>query len=109
MRWTEHADGGSTSEVRYYLLTRYLSGKRFAEAVRGHWSIESRHWALDVTFREDDSRSRERGLANNLSWPRRFAVTLLKRHPAKDGIRGKMLRRGYNPAFLAEVLMLNNV
>jgi hypothetical protein len=37
------------------------------------------HWVLDVTFREDESRTRERILANNLSWLRRFAVTLLKR------------------------------
>ena len=26
-----------TSAVRYYILSKYLSGKRFAEAVRGHW------------------------------------------------------------------------
>ena len=78
--------------MRYYILSRYLSGKRFGEAVRGHWGIESMHWVLDVTFREDDSRTRERTLGNNLSWLRRFAVTLLKRHPVKDSLRGKMIR-----------------
>ncbi len=109
MRWTTRADGSQTSEVRYYISTRYLSGKRFAEAVRGHWSIESMHWVLDVTFREDDSRTRERTLANNLSWLRRFAVTLLKRHPANDSLKGKMLRCGYSAAFLTEVLTLNSV
>jgi len=109
MRWTQHADGQETSEVRYYISTRYMSGKRFAEAVRGHWSIESMHWVLDVTFREDDSRTRERTLGNNLSWLRRFAVTLLKRHPADDSIRGKMLRCAYNTDFLSEVLSLNSV
>ena len=107
MRWTTQADGSESSEVRYYISTRYVSGKRFAEAVRGHWGIESMHWVLDVTFREDDSRTRERTLANNLGWLRRFAVTLLKRHPAKDSIRGKMLRCGYSTAFLTEVLTLN--
>lgn len=105
MRWTTHADGSQSSEVRYYISTRYLSGKRFAEAVRGHWGIEALHWVLDVTFREDDSRTRERTLANNLSWLRRFAVTLLKRHPDKDSIRGKMLHCGYSTEFLTEVLM----
>jgi predicted transposase YbfD/YdcC len=109
IRLTRHADGRETSDVRYYIVSRYLSGKRFAEAVRGHWSIESMHWTLDVTFREDDSRTRERTLGNNLSWLRRFAVTLLKHHPAKDSLRGKMLRCGYNPDFLVEVLMLNKV
>ena len=109
LRWTTHADGSTSSDVRYYIITGHISGKRFAEAVRGHWGIESMHWVLDVTFREDDSRTRERTLGNNLSWLRRFAVSLLKRHPIKDSIKGKMLRCGYNRDFLAEVLTLSRV
>lgn len=109
LRLTQHADGRETSEVRYYICTRYLSGKRFSEAVRGHWAIESMHWTLDVTFREDDSRTRERTLANNLSWLRRFAITLLKHHPAKDSLTGKMKSCMISTAFLTEVLSLNRV
>src|SRR5262245_49528336 len=103
LRVTQHADGRETDETRYYILSRYLSGKRFSEAVRGHWGIESMHWVLDVNFREDDSRVRERTLGNNLSWLRRFAVTLLKRHPIKDSLRGKMTRCLMNTEFLTEV------
>jgi predicted transposase YbfD/YdcC len=106
VRVTQHADGRETAETRYYILSRYLSGKRFSEAVRGHWGIESMHWVLDVNFREDDSRTRERTLGNNLSWLRRFAVTLLKRHPINDSLRGKMIRCMMNTAFLTEVLTL---
>jgi predicted transposase YbfD/YdcC len=106
VRIPTHPDGSQSDEVRYYMLSRFLSGKRFAEAVRSHWSIESMHWVLDVTFREDESRTRERVLANNLSWLRRFAVTLLKRHPIKDSIRGKMIRCLMNTQFLDEVLTL---
>jgi predicted transposase YbfD/YdcC len=106
---TRHADGRESDEVRYYLSSRYLSGKRFGEAVRGHWGIESMHWVLDVNFREDDSRTRERNLGNNLSWLRRFAVTLLKRHPEKDSLRGKMMSCMLNTDFLAQVLSLQRV
>jgi predicted transposase YbfD/YdcC len=106
LRVTQHADGTESDEVRYYLCTRYRAGKRFGEAVRGHWGIESMHWVLDVTFREDDSRTRERTLGNNLSWLRRFAVTLLRRHPVNDSLRGKMLRCLMNTEFLTEVLTL---
>ena len=106
LRVTRHADGRETDETRFYILSRYLSGKRFSEAVRGHWGIEAMHWVLDVNFREDDSRTRERTLGNNLSWLRRFAVTLLKRHPVKDSLRGKMIRCMMNTEFLAEVLTL---
>jgi predicted transposase YbfD/YdcC len=106
VRITQHADGTESDEVRYYLVTRYLSGKRFGEAVRGHWGIESMHWVLDVNFREDDSRTRERTLGNNLSWLRRFAVTLLKRHPDKDSLRGKMMSCMLNTDYLTQVLSL---
>jgi predicted transposase YbfD/YdcC len=106
VRITRHAGGTETDDVRYYVMSRYLSGERFAQAVRSHWAIESMHWVLDVTFREDDSRTRERTLGNNLSWLRRFAVTLLKRHPIKDSIRGKMIQALMNTAFLTEVLTL---
>jgi hypothetical protein len=40
VRITRHANGSETDEVRYYLSSRYLSGQRFADAVRGHWGIE---------------------------------------------------------------------
>lgn len=106
VRVTQHADGSEAVEVRHYILSRYLSGKRFSEAVRGHWAIESMHWVLDVNFREDDGRTRERTLGNNLSWLRRFAVTLLKRHPINDSLRGKMIRCMVNTDFLTEVLTL---
>jgi predicted transposase YbfD/YdcC len=106
VRITRHADGTESDEVRYYLVTRYLSGKRFGEAVRGHWGIESMHWVLDVNCREDDSRTRERTLGNNLSWLRRFAVTLLKRHPDKDSLRGKMMSCMLNTDYLTQVLSI---
>jgi predicted transposase YbfD/YdcC len=109
VRITRHGDGSETDEVRYYLSSRYLSGRRFAEAVRGHWGIEAMHWVLDVNFREDDSRTRERTLGNNLSWLRRFAVTLLKRHPDKDSLRGKMMSCMLNTDYLTQVLLLQHV
>lgn len=37
VRITTHADRSQSDEVRYYMLSRFLSGKRFGEVVRGHW------------------------------------------------------------------------
>ena len=67
------------------------------------------HRVIDVNFGEDDSRTRERTLGNNLSWLRRFAVTLLKRHPAKDSLRGKMMSCMLSTDFLTQVLSLQHV
>ena len=87
VRITERPDGTTTGDTRYFIGSRFLSGRRFAQAVRGHWGIEnSLHWVLDVTFDEDQCRTRNRHMADNLSWLRRFAISLLKRHPSKDSI-----------------------
>lgn len=38
-------DGKDCNEVRYYILSRQMSARDFARAVRGHWGIENRlHW-----------------------------------------------------------------
>jgi len=67
--------------------------------------MESMHWVLDVNFREDENETCARSLVNNLSWPRRFAVSRLKKHPnAKESIRGKMQIAAYSTDFLEEVL-----
>ena len=105
-RMMTRPDGTHSDDVRYYILSRDLSGPRFAAAVRGHWGIEnSLHWVLDMNFREDENRTRERTLANNISWLRRFAISKLKQHPLKDSLRGKMQAAGWSDDFLAEVLM----
>lgn len=105
IRVTQHPDGRESFDTRYYIASRYLSANRFADVVRGHWSIEnSLHWVLDVVFDEDRSRARERRLADNLAWLRRLAVGLLKRHPGKESIRCKMKMAGWNNDFLTEVL-----
>jgi predicted transposase YbfD/YdcC len=65
--------GRTSLEGRYYILSRQLSAKEFADAVRGHWSIENQlHWQLDVSFREDESRVRTGHTAANLSVNRRL-------------------------------------
>jgi len=107
VRVSESNQGKTTDDVRYYIASRYLSGQRFADAVRGHWGIEnSLHWVLDVTLNEDQSRTRNRRLANNLAWLRRFAISLLKQHPAKASIKGKSRMAGWSTDFLTEVLAL---
>jgi len=105
VRVTEKSDGATSGDVRYFISSCYPSGSRFAQAVRGHWGIEnSLHWVLDVTFDEDHSRTRNRRMTDNLSWLRRFAVSLLKRHTSKDSIRCKSRIAGWNNQFLMEVI-----
>ena len=64
---------------------------------------------LDVSFNEDQSRTRKRFIANNLSWLRRFAISLLKHHPSKNSIVGKSRNCAWDDDFLTEVLMAQGV
>ena len=105
VRVTEKSDGATSGDVRYFISSCYPSGARFAQAVRGHWGIEnSLHWVLDVTFDEDHSRTRNRRMTDNLSWLRRFAISLLKRHTSKDSIKCKSRIAGWSNQFLMEVI-----
>jgi predicted transposase YbfD/YdcC len=98
-------DGKETSEVRYHLSRPPPGVRRFAAAVRSHWTIENAlHWVLGVTFREDESRSRDRLLAQNLAALHRLAIGLLKQHSAKHRLRGKQRIAGWNTDFRAQVL-----
>lgn len=98
-------DGRNCCEARYYILSRHLSARRFAEAVRGHWGIESMHWQLDVTFGEDQSRTRLGHADANFSVLRRAALGLLKNETtAKVGIKNRRLRAGWDESYLEKVL-----
>ena len=98
-------DGKTTVEVRYYISSLKVEVKQFARAVRGHWSIEnSCHWSLDMTFREDESRLRERHLRENFAWLNRFALSLLKQHPGRQSLVMKRRSCGWSDAFLMEVV-----
>jgi predicted transposase YbfD/YdcC len=98
-------DGKDTLEKRYYISSLPVGVKRFARAVRGHWGIEnSCHWSLDMTFREDESRIRNRNIRENFAWLHRFLLSLLKQHPSKNSIIGKRRGCAWNDDFLLEVL-----
>ena len=99
--------GKETSEVRYYILSKKLSARRFGEAVRSHWGIENNlHWQLDVTFNEDQSRIRKGHADANFSILRRTALSLLKNNKTKKvGVKNKRLLAALDEDYLIEVLL----
>ncbi|WP_406698420.1 ISAs1 family transposase [Singulisphaera sp. Ch08] len=98
-------NGKKTSEVRYYISSLNVDAKRFAHAVRSHWGIENAcHWSLDVTYREDESRIREKHLRENFAWLNRLTLSLLKQHPGRDSLVMKRRSCGWSDDFLLQVL-----
>jgi len=86
--------GKIEKEVAYYLMSSEINAKLLEKCSRGHWGIENQlHWRLDVIFREDESRYRNKIGAQNLSYVRKMALAFLsKDKTVKGGVQSKRLR-----------------
>jgi predicted transposase YbfD/YdcC len=97
--------GKTTEELRYFISSKRTGARWHGKKVRGHWGIEnSLHWVLDVTFREDDSRVRERNAAENFGLLRRMALSMLYRHHGKGSVATKRFKAAMDTDVLEEVL-----
>jgi len=65
-------------EERYFISSLAVDAKEISRAIRGHWMVESYHWQLDVTFREDADQTIDKQAAFNLNILRKLALNLLK-------------------------------
>jgi predicted transposase YbfD/YdcC len=100
-------DGKAVDEVRYFIssLPAEPDAKAFAHAVRSHWGVENGcHWTLDVTYREDESRVRERHLRENMAWLNRFSLSLLKQHPGRDSVAMKRRSCAWSDDYLMQIV-----
>jgi predicted transposase YbfD/YdcC len=98
--------GKPCDDVRYYILSRKLSARRFGAMVRGHWGIEnSLHWQLDMSLGEDQSRVRKDHADANMAVLRRAGLSSLKNERTrKAGIRNKRLAAAWDVDYLSQVL-----
>ena len=97
--------GEVSKEIRYYITSLSADAICFADAVRRHWSIENNlHWALDVTFNEDQCRVRKDHGAENFAVVRHIALNLIRLEESKGSLRGKRKRAGWNNCYLTRVL-----
>ena len=68
----------TSTETRYFISSLPSDTDEIARAIRKHWMVESYHWHLDVTFREDANRTIEKDAAYNLNIIRKLAINTLK-------------------------------
>jgi predicted transposase YbfD/YdcC len=90
--------GKTEAEIRYFLTSCSADPAVLVRAIRRHWSIENAlHWVLDVTFREDDSRVRNRTAARNFALVRKIALNLVaKDRGSRTSLRGKRKKAAWN-------------
>jgi predicted transposase YbfD/YdcC len=103
-------NGLTTTETRYFISSMTLDAKEIARAIRGHWMVESYHWHLDVTFREDANHTLEKQAAYNQNILRKLALNVLKIYQAgkkRMSIKMKRFSIGTNPRkHLEDILSL---
>lgn len=102
----ERTENGEISrEITYYIASLQPVASIVAEVTRRHWGVESQHWYLDVVFRQDKSRYRNRVGARNLAVIRKIALNgLLREDSLKKGIATKQCAAACNPMYREKVL-----
>ena len=95
------------SEIRYFLSSCPDDPAVLTQAIRSHWGVENAlHWVLDVTFREDDSRVRDRTAARNLALLRKIALNIVGQDKTtKASLRGKRKKAAWNDAYMLKLLV----
>ena len=97
----------TTVEERFFISSLNDDVEMFARAVRGHWVVESFHWHLDVTFREDHCQVIDKRAAFNLNILRKFAMAILKNVEMgkRDSMKTKRFKVMLNPMKMLDELM----
>ena len=91
--------GGESRETRYYITSLDPDPKAILAATRAHWSVESFHWTLDVTFDEDRCRTRKDASALNFAVIRHTGYNILSVDKTRGSLRRKRLRACIDPTF----------
>ena len=102
-------NGEKTTEHRYYISS--IDPKqpdKILKSIRAHWQIENNlHWVLDVAYREDQSRIRDKNSAMNMAWLRKMGAGFLKRaENIKGSIRRKQLALWAKPQYLIDIVQI---
>ena len=97
---------GTRAEWRYYLTSCPDAPAVLIQAIRRHWVIEnSLHWVLDVVFREDEARSRDRVATRNFAVLRKLAFNLLQQEKHQpSSLRTRRQNAGWCDTYLARLL-----
>ena len=104
---TQETGASISTDRRYFIASNGVRTVRdFSRAVRAHWGIESMHWVLDVTFREDACRVRKEHAARNLSLVRKITLALLRLDTAypKSSLRQRRNRASRKPLYREELI-----
>ena len=99
-RFRQKADKKSTETV-FYITSLDADSQLIGNSIRKHWAVENQlHWRLDVIFRQDKSRYRNRVGAQNMAIIRKMALHALSKETSmKRGIATKQCAAACSPEY----------
>jgi predicted transposase YbfD/YdcC len=98
-------NGVTSHETVYYITSLKPIADIIGNVTKEHWGVEVQHWYLDVVFKQDKSRYRNRIGARNLAVIRKIALnSLLREDSLKKGIATKQCAAACNPFYREKVL-----
>ena len=77
----------TSAETSYYMSNLKISDEKENElfiAVRNHWKVETNNYVRDVTFKEDNLKTKEVAISKAMACSRTFAINLLNKTKTKN-------------------------
>lgn len=95
-----------TIKIRYFISSVEKSAKEYSVIIKDHWKVETMHWYLDVTFREDDCTVSHTNAVENLNIFRKTALALIKKYKkeTKRSVKNYRYQLSQDKELLKELL-----
>jgi predicted transposase YbfD/YdcC len=101
-------NGTSTTQadIRYFLSSCPDSVEKQVQGIRRHWEIENRvHWVLDMSFREDDCRIREKTSARCFAVLRKIALNLVRQDKhSRVSLKARRKQSAWSNEYMQQIL-----
>lgn len=95
-----------TVKIRYFISSIERTAKEYSVIIKDHWKVETMHWYLDVTFREDDCTVSNTNAVENLNIFRKTALALIKKYKkeTKRSVKNYRYQLSQDKKLLKELL-----
>jgi len=78
MIYRQSTEKGKITEDTRYFIGSIDNVKQFAKSAREHWGVESVHWNLDVTFKDDANKTRKDCAPENMAVAKRIGLNMVR-------------------------------
>ncbi|MFZ3372350.1 MAG: ISAs1 family transposase [Desulfitobacteriaceae bacterium] len=110
MIYRNSTEKGKTTEDTRYFIGSIDNVQQFAKSAREHWGVESVHWNLDVTFRDDANKTRKDCAPENMAVAKRIGLNMVRNEKeiyTKESAKIKRLIASFTEDYRTKVFDLN--